>query len=409
MIHRGKEAHVSLTLSLGIAACCAFIPGDGFESRANDPASPTSTEVSRGYPTEPTAFGKWLKRALPIGRIRYNQVIAILGDHYINLDRPLRDGVITIEYNLADLRVSSLPVTYLVLDFDADTRVLLRRYYADLGICGFCPHVFVDDGRWRLEGKLLAGCVGAARENVDALVLPRLTSRGNSLRVRLVNLAPEIEFLDQVALGSVSLGVDEELDLDASGVPFLWRPTRQVELPPGSSAFEEDDITTALGRGPGRVLVVEGRNTSAFQNAMRQHLLHGAPAPRTTLEVRFNDGTVREVPAVGTKFLRRIVVPIPERTKSVRLVLPAEMWWVHRLWVGAGRPATDITWTAPREAIGPHDDSLRLLRHQDGKRIRLEPGQEVQLEFPAPSGTRRGYFLKLAGYYEFLPHLGDAD
>lgn len=398
-------AQVSRCLFWLAACCCAFVPWGAFETRADEGRELVSAALRKDYPRGYKAFQRWLDKEVRVGRIRDTEVIAVLGRGYRNLDRPKRDGLFTLEYDLGTLGISGWGGEFLVLDFDARTRLLVARQIHIGGICGFCPHVLVDDGGWRLEGKMLAGCVGASREGVDALVLPRLMARRDGLRIRVANTAPEVEFIDQVVLGAVALDSEDELDLDITFRPFIWRSARQVEVPSGLAASGAAELTVALDARPGQVLVLEARNTAAFQDAMRQHLLDGAPAPRTNLEVQFDEGLPVTVQPVGTKFLRRIVVPIPEGAQVARITLPGEMWWIHRVWVGTGRPADrDVTWHPPAESVGPQPDAAWQLCNCDGLRLRLETGQQADLVFPLPPGGQRwGYLLKMAGYYDFLP------
>ncbi len=357
--------------------------------------------MRRAWPTEGGAFERWLRTALVPGRTTRDDVIGMFGRGYLDLDRPVRDGVTSIEYDLRKLGTRGRG-RYLVFDFDRGRRML--RYYdpSHLEICGFCPHVFADDGHWRLEGKALAGCVGAAREGTDTLLLPRLAVRDGRLLVRLVNLAPEVEYLDHAALGCVALAPGEELDTDRTGLPFVWSPTRELPQPPLGQAVP-------LGApGVGRVLVLELRNTAAFEAVTRAHLLEGAPEPRASLQAEFDDGSAQVVRPVGTKFLRRVVLPTPPQARAVRLGCAGALWQVPRLWVGRGHDAAAVAvWLTAESASGPAGSVVELLREQDGRRLRLGPTQSAELIFRAPAaegGRKRwGYVLRVSGYYDFLP------
>lgn len=362
--------------------------------------------------TDTVALQGWLKKALIKGVTSQKQVIATFGWHYKDLDRPKRDGIVTIEYFLGPPGNAGV-WHYLVLDFDADTR-LLSDWRISEAICGYCPHVFAHDGAWRLEGKLLAGCVGAANEGVDTLLLPRLGHGEGTLRVKVANLAPEIEHIDQVLLGSVELADGEELDVGTGGRPIAWRPVARwpaegselgaEELPDRRSGF----VVPLEAGGPPRVLAIELRNTSAFEAAMRSRLRDGtargfAPA----VVASFDSGPVVELAPVGTKFLRRLVVPVPQGARSVRLVWDADHWLVRRLWKGAARvPQACVTWRSPIGARGTLLQAASSLRHVDGDRVRLGPMQEVELLFgPAVRENRStcvGYVLRVSGYYEFI-------
>jgi hypothetical protein len=351
--------------------------------------------VRRTWPTEGNDFERWLQQTLVPGRTTQDEVIGTFGRAHFNLDRPARDGVTSIEYDLRKLGVRG-GGRYLVFDFNRGRRLLLWYDPAHLSVCGFCPHVFADDGRWRLEGKALAGCVGAEREGTDTLLLPRLTARDGRLRVRLVNLAPEVEYIDHVTLGYVALDAGEELDTDRTGRPFVWVPTREVHRPPLG------DAVPLGGTGSGRVLVLEVRNTAAFEAVMRAHLLEGAPEPRASLEAEFDDGSVQGVRPVGTKFLRRVVLPVPRQARGVRLRCAGALWQVPRLWVGLGRDAeAAAVWLTAASASGPSGPVAGLLREQDGQRLRLGPMQSAELTFPAADAGRCGFVLRMFGYYDF--------
>jgi hypothetical protein len=373
-----------LLLTVSLAAVAGNAP----------PHQPQSAEVRRNYPREWRDFAKWLKQTIRPGWTTQQEVLDLLGSRCKDLDRPGRDGLFALEYDLAAMGIRGAQEEFLVFEFDRDR--VLEYSFMSLGICGFCPHVFADDGGWRLEGKLLAGCVGEQGEGSDTLLLPRATVRQGHVRLRLSNLAPEIEFLDAAALGSVPLAPHEELDADSVGRPFAWTPTRAIPEAGRGGAM-------ALGSGPDRILVLEVRNTAAFEHAMRDHFLGGAPEPAgSALRVTFDVGSAFNLPAVGSKFLRRVVVPIPPEARAATLPGTNPLWQVRRVWLGTGRIAA-AHWQAP---VGS-DPAADLLRQADGRRLRLDPGQEVVLTFPAPppapAGSHGGFLLRLTGHYEFLP------
>jgi hypothetical protein len=143
----------------------------------------------------------WLAENLDKKTTR-KDVLAVFGKLYSNktpydLDRPERDSVTVYEYQFwGDNRGYWY---YLVFHFDAKTDLLIDSGLS-MAICGYCPHVFAYGDRWRLEGKMLAGCVGEKRKGTDILVLPRLEARGGRLLVKLSNLAPEIDYVTQTSL-----------------------------------------------------------------------------------------------------------------------------------------------------------------------------------------------------------------
>ncbi len=145
-----------------------------------------------------------------------------------------------------------------VFDFDPETGILQDWQISDW-ICGYCPHVLASDGEWRLEGKMLAGRVGATREGPDTLLLPRLVPRGQALRIRLANWAPEMEYIDQVQLGVVPCDWGWDVDMDCEGEPYVWKEMHRTELEPDRQVAGCDGWVLRVG-GPaaGRVIVPTG-------------------------------------------------------------------------------------------------------------------------------------------------------
>lgn len=330
---------------------------------------------------------KWLGENLPKGEATQQEVAAVLGrpekqvNAWVkmsrnNLDRPKRDNEELWQYTLVE---NSGTGTYLVMQFDPEKHVLLDCTFS-YWICGFCPHVFAFDGGWRLEGKMLPGAVGADRAGVDTLLLPRLQPVDGRLRVRLSNLAPETDHITQAQLAAILLGEGEELDIAHTGQPVVWRA--QKELP-------VDFVQTAtvlIQDGAGSdVVVLEVRNTHAFETAMRAKYLHGKnETSSTAFEVRFDEGEAIKVKPVGTKFLRRIVLPLPPGTRQITLRAANNFWQTRRLWLGKQRKLSAIHW---QSSANP-------------KTLRLEIHQHAELEFPGASEGRFGYALRLRGWYE---------
>jgi hypothetical protein len=350
----------------------------------------------------------WLRRALHKGHTTQSEIVALFGPHYLNLDRPERDGLISNEYWLDDY--GEFAGFGYAFHFDAKTKRLSSWGYVGLGVCGFCPHVFAGDGQWRLEGKMLAGRIGVSQEGSDTLLLPRLKARDGRLLVKLVNLAPEVEFLDQVQLGAVGLRPGEELDVGFDDRPMIWTPSIQIDAPMRRTSGGRDEYTQRLDHSrAGQVLVIEAFNTSKFQDAMRGYVLgHVDHAPAAALRLEFDTGEVREVNPIGTKFLRRIVIPVEPKARSVQLSAAEGYWFVHRLWVGVGKTVENtIRWESPVSAKGPTPEALTALMRADRERLRLDPSQEVELTFKpkelSDNGNRLGFLLQVTGYYEFLP------
>ncbi len=344
---------------------------------------------------------RWLNDHLVRGSTTLRDVEALWGRSYLDLDRPPDEDVLTVQYPLDMTGGWGMVV---VFEFGRTNRALLDAY-PSFWICGYCPHVLVNDGRWRLEGKMLAGRVGIDREGADMLPLPRLHLRDGRLDVRLANWAPETEYLDHVELGVVVLQAGEQLAVADDGRLCSWRAVRRVH------DAERDGDTPAewdlSDRPPGQgVLVFELRNSSEFENQMRRFLAGTGARPDATIRVSFDSGPERSVQPVGTKFYRRVAVQIPDGARRARVHLPIPLWFVHRAWLAAGRNAAGaVSWFSPVRARGPATDAAERLRHRDGMRLRLNPTEEVDLTFRLPAGRteseRMGYLLRLSGYYVF--------
>jgi len=293
-----------------------------------------------------------------------------------------------------------------VLHFDAKTDLLIDSGLS-MVICGYCPHVFAYGDRWRLEGKMLAGCVGEMRKGTDILVLPRLEARAGRVLVKLSNLAPEIDYVTRASLAGVGLDGREQLDVSVSGGLVVWRSREEIPLalPPAVNGASELTVKVDPAAGSD-VVVLEVRNTSAFEAEMRQVFLAGKREDRkTTLRVGLSGGESVDIHPVDTKFLRRVVVPLPERTAGITLKAPGDFWFTRRLWIGkqADRKRA-VIWRRP----------------VDAKAIRLAPMEDAVLAFPAgrerekrekrgkrgkrgkDSAKRVGYALRIQGYYDFV-------
>ena len=352
----------------------------------------------------------WLGGVVRKGKTRHAEIIRLFGKHYKDLDRPERDGIKTHEYYLGP-RGNNASWYYLVFDLDSKTDIV-TDWRISHAICGFCPHVFVDDGQWRLEGKLLADCVGKEREGADLLPLPRLRARDGCLRVKLANLAPELEYLDHVQLGEAALRDGEELDVSIDGQPVIWRPEREHRVDwrstgMGAAATIELDPDRA-----GDVAVLEVRNTPAFEAAMRDVFLRGHASPHgTSLAVHLGEARPVLVAPVGTKFLRRVAVHLPRAARRLALRTQGGYWSARRLWTGTSRAAEHaVVWRLPSRVMDRGAAALRLLRARDGQRFCLRPAEQAVLEFvpsgPPSPGQRTGHVLRACGYYEFIEGSG---
>jgi hypothetical protein len=350
-------------------------------------------------------FVGWMDHNVIRGKTTEADIVTWFGKDFQNLDRPGRDDVRTIEYQLLNDYSWGRVV---VFDFDPRTRILRDWQYSDW-LCGFCPHVLADDGHWRLEGKMLAGRLGAEREGSDTLLLPRLLPQNHTLAIRVANWAAEMEYIDQVQLGVVPCEPGWDVDMDDEGQPYVWKAKGAVAVESARQRQDGDGWVLSVGDpGTDRVIVLEVRNTGEFESAMRKAVLRpGAPWPPALLSVAFDDGTTRHVHPVGTKFLRRIVVPVPSGGRTVKLSAPAQMWLLQRAWLGEGRLAPDVAWLSGTGAEGANVDAVRLLRDRDAERLVLGPMEEVDLHFRAPEPAspmpNQPFILRMWGYYEFLP------
>jgi hypothetical protein len=154
------------------------------------------------------------------------------------------------------------------------------------------------------------------------------------------------------------------------------------------------------------VIVLEVRNTGEFERAMRKVVFKNqAPWPRAGMALRFDDGGCQELAPVGTKFLRRVVVPVPAAARTLQLSAPEDMWLVRRAWLGQGGVAQNVAWVSATDAIG--HEVLGPLRDRNAPRLVLAPMQEVDLSFSGPaelaSKLHHRFVLRLCGYYELLP------
>src|SRR5262249_26078431 len=137
-------------------------------------------------------FERWMAKNVVRGRTTEREIVAHFGKTFSNLDRPKRDDIRTITYDLYGDWFDGGCVAF---DFDSRSGIL-QDWHISCWICGFCPHILANDGRWRLEGKMLANRIGVDREGPDTLLLPRLVPQNQRLTIRLANWAPETEYFD---------------------------------------------------------------------------------------------------------------------------------------------------------------------------------------------------------------------
>jgi hypothetical protein len=360
-------------------------------------------------------YRTWLGANLIPGKTTLHDVKSIFGPAYLDLDRPERDDVLTIQYPVGDMAGRKL-----VLDFcerpQAERTVvyptatsvdskLLTNFEFNYWICGYCPHVLIDDGQWRLEGKMLPGAIGVAREQADVLVLPRAKVRAGAVHIKLANWAPETEYLDHASLGVCEAADGEELDFDVQQTAYLWRSKKRIDISPpqireGKDCWRLD----AAARKDTSFLALELRNTETFQEQTRR--FHTGEGPSIDAALQVCGGSDSRIAPVGTKLFRRVIVPVAKDAPDIELTAPAGMWWIRRAWFANGRVA-QLKWLAPTRADGA-TESLSAIKFRDGSRLRLQQNEETALTFivPASITDRTGslrFALQLSGYYEFAP------
>jgi hypothetical protein len=246
---------------------------------------------------------------------------------------------------------------------------------------------------------MLAGAIGPRRERSDTLALPRAQVVRGRVGVKLANWAPEIEHLDKLELGFVEAQPGEQLDCDANGTAYLWRESQVLPSPSPRTETGRDHWSMKFAPVPDpSVLVLELRNTEQFQDLAKRCYARDEE-PSATLHV---EGATRgEIGPIGTKFFRRVVVPLPANASEIRLHCPAGLWWVRRGWLGSGHPAS-MKWVSPF----PNCEGAAALQARDGDRLRLGPGEEVESTFALPEQASEDRNIRLAlrlfGYYEFV-------
>lgn len=296
---------------------------------------------------------------------------------------PPQSGMILLQKRTGDGTNGSAIVYY----FDSETKLLIDSHRS-FWFCGFCPHILVRQTAWQLQGKMLAGCIGKERRGPDAMVLRGLESLGGTLDIRLANWAPEVEHLDDIALGIVPLRDGEDIELDRERKPWLVTQSRlTVPFHLGSRRGKDTWIMDRESSKVGNVLILELRNTGDFEAAMRDAVFNNRPWPDADLTVRFDTGETIILPPVGTKFPRRIAIPIPAASSNIILTGPAARWHIRRAWLAHGAPACDVVWIpAPMRPAA------------------LQPLDQVDLTFAIPPAVqgRAGAILRMTGHYDFV-------
>jgi hypothetical protein len=387
-------------------------------SRKVDELKTLLAEMKQGTPGSERECRAWLHDNLTPGQTTLADVERIFGNSYLDLDRPDRDNVVTVQYSLDEVHGKKL-----VLDFSREksprtpifgepflapgsstphnSLVLEKPPEIQLWICGYCPHVLVNSNGWHLDGKMLAGAIGASRERSDTLPLPRAKIDQGAIKVKLANWAPEIEYLEQMELGFIEAQSDEQMDCDANGGTLLWCEEQALTCakPETTDGRDRWRMTPDCARRRPTVLVLELRNTEQFQKFASECYRRGE-APIADLHV---DGArPLAISPIGTKFFRRVVVPLEGDLSEVRLSSPTGLWWVRRAWLGQGRKVSP-KWMSPSQK----DAAAALLRSRDGNRLRLDPNEEAEFTFPLSGengcSSNLRFALRVTGYYEFIP------
>ncbi len=372
-------------------------------------------DLKQGNQGAEAEYRKWLDQNLAPGKTTLTDVQQLFGADYLNLDRPDRDDILTIQYPIDGLAGKKL-----VLDFTKQApseHWLFGRTYTSskqgafdfwclqgrpefsFAICGYCPHILVDADGWRLDGKILAGAIGPNRERSDTLVLPRARVRHEMVHVKLANWAPEVEYLDQLELGFVASQTGEDLDFDASGAAYLWQRKDTVQFAGPDARADRDhwQLKFDAQQRP-ELIVLEVRNTEKFQNLAREcYSCNEEPAA----DLQVDGARPVVIPPVGTKFLRRVVIPVAADSSEIHLTCPAGLWWVRRAWTGSGK-LVSMQWLSTSQ----DDAAGAALQARDGRRLRLAPDKEAEISFRMPPGlgnqNNLRFALRLFGYYEFL-------
>ncbi|HYV35282.1 MAG TPA: hypothetical protein VE988_06235 [Gemmataceae bacterium] len=380
-------------------------------SRKIDELKAILAELKQGRQGAEQECRNWLNANFIPGKTTLTDVESLMGNKYLNLDRPDRDDVLTVQFSLDDVAGRKIILDFTRLQksesspidgiFNAknDPRVLEKGFEFGFQICGFCPHILVDADGWRLDGKMLAGAIGERRESVDTLVLPRAHARQGKVQVKLANWAPEIEILDQVELGVVAAQPGEQLDFDGNGGAYLWRENQTIPCSAPKTRGGRDYWRLKLASGQGSaVLVLELRNTEMFQDTAKQSYLRDEEPQADLIVEGLNNIAIKPI---GTKFFRRVVIPVSAGVSEIRLSSPAGMWWVRRAWEGSGKSAS-MCWVSPSQ----NNSAAAALQNRDGRRLRLMPHEETEMSFCLPHDQKQNNNLKLAlrlcGYYEFL-------
>jgi len=384
-----KIFKISIVLTLLVGCSNSKLANNIQSDSFKDPKGIVDLESAKNWLKENVTIGKSTKRDI------FDMIYSIapansLNTTFIDLDRPEKDNIEAYEYLLPYSSYGN--ETYLVLYFDKENTTL-KEYTFSHWICGFCPHIFANDGRWRLEGKMLPSCIGKENEGTDTLLLPRLKeSKDGLLKIKISNLAPEIEYINKTELLRIPLNDKEELDIDNQGYPIVWKPQNKHKthfISFGTLTHSQSIADIKIQHNPANdVAVFEVRNTFEFELAMRRKYLQNLKVEReTNLIVDFGNNKIEKIKPVGTKFLRRVVIPLPQQTNKIEIKFFDNFWHMERMWIGSKRDVTS-EWMKPIE----------------NQSIRLEPMEDKIIEFrpQGKSKTRSGYALRMFGHYEFI-------
>lgn len=292
-------------------------------------------EVTKGkvHPNDKDElFEAWLKKKFQSRAVTFAEVCELLGKPIVNLDRPKTENQISYQWSIhhhtdreMQLDVNDFWMLYMDFSIPADpnkaTLIDLNAVGVSVAICGFCPHILVPSTdpsvSWHLEGKMLAGRIGQNNSGQDLLVLPRFLNQ--SQMVIISNPAPEIEYLNSVNLGRVIVDHDQQIDVGIDHKVYSWKDKGKIK--PECPISEGSNL-----------LILSLRNTSSFERSMRKSVSKGnfTPLENSDLICQFDTGEIHKISPVGTKLLRRVVIPIPRLATSFDIT-NNPYWYIARI------------------------------------------------------------------------------
>ncbi|MBI2894261.1 MAG: hypothetical protein HYY06_11980 [Deltaproteobacteria bacterium] len=334
---------------------------------------------------------------------------------------------------------------------------------------GSCPYIYGHDGQdQRLYGEVLTGALNSGAMRMDTLPMPGLSRDGDRYRVRLAAVLAEREHIDAIALEVLAHEPDRTVVGTSGGALFAvgsraapggpsrnvlaavdgkaWTGVEPFPAGEGPATTASTDLTLSFARPRGArsaLLVVEGRNTQALQDATHAFMARfgpgfpklmratsGVPEYRPILEellggagfsidVAVYDGhggwqVAGRIRPVGPAAVRTIGLPIAlppgDDEVGVRLSALGGAWSLDAVSLGFdARPATRVAVLAPTRArfVGAARvaDVTGVVGVTDERAAVVETGERLDLEFAAPRpapGVTHTPVLRILGYYEVL-------